>query len=273
MTTSKHPSNGSGTVLGAAVGRGAAAGAATLASLFLVVALMASPAVGDPPGNNGTVKIDGVEMDSVPNNGPHQGGAFTVTFAGYDKGALTATVDFELRPPTLRLTGSQVLVHDTIFIGEDEAGGANDLDAQRTYTLDFNGVIPHLTQGYHVRLTVHAGGSQGSDVKHKLFWIKPGTGPTTTSTTSTTATTSTSTTPTTPSVPTTRGTAASPTTAPAAVLGAVYTPPGGAGIPGTIEELPRTGSSTRTLLALAALLILLGDATLLGLRTRQPGVT
>ena len=28
-------------------------------------------------------------------------------------------------------------------------------------------------QGFHVKLTVHVTGSQGSDAKHKVFWIEP----------------------------------------------------------------------------------------------------
>jgi hypothetical protein len=47
-----------------------------------------------------------------------------------------------------------------------------------------------------VKLTIHAEGSQGADVKHKVFWVEgcEGVGSTTTTTTSTTTTSTTSTT-------------------------------------------------------------------------------
>ncbi len=31
----------------------------------------------------------------------------------------------------------------------------------------------HPQQGYHVKLTIHAPGSQGADTKHKVFWVEP----------------------------------------------------------------------------------------------------
>ncbi len=65
-------------------------------------ALAALPglALADPPGNNGTVKIDGVEFDTHPNNQPHVGCIFQVDFYGYDEGDLDADYTFRLVPPT-----------------------------------------------------------------------------------------------------------------------------------------------------------------------------
>ena len=48
---------------------------------------LARPA--DPPGNNGTVKIDARPFDDAPNNEPHVGCSFQVDFYGYDKGNTT----------------------------------------------------------------------------------------------------------------------------------------------------------------------------------------
>jgi hypothetical protein len=132
-----------------------------------------------PPGNNGTIKVDGVEFDDHPNNEPHVGCTFQIDFYGYDEGDLFATATFELHPPTTSPTGDDLLLHDTdIFIGEDEAGGGTDLDASVTYDLEealaASGATPHPIQGYHVKLTVHAEGSIGADVKHKVFWVKCG---------------------------------------------------------------------------------------------------
>ena len=70
----------------------------------IVVAGLAVPQLAwagpNPPGNNGTVKIDDVPFDDHPNNEPHVGCTFQVDFYGYDEGDLDATVTFEAHPPT-----------------------------------------------------------------------------------------------------------------------------------------------------------------------------
>ena len=84
-----------------------------------------------------------------------------------------------------------MLLTDEVFIGEDPAGGGTDLDASETYDLTaaLAGFEPHPIQGFHVKLTVNAEGSQGADVKHKVFWVTCEKPPPTTSTSSTTSTT------------------------------------------------------------------------------------
>ena len=52
------------------------------------------------PGNNGTVKIDGVEFDTHPDNEPHVGCVFQVDWYGFDEGDLFSHVTFEVHPPT-----------------------------------------------------------------------------------------------------------------------------------------------------------------------------
>ena len=42
----------------------------------------------NPPGNDGTVKIDGLDFDRHPNNEPHVGCTFEVDFYGFDAGDL-----------------------------------------------------------------------------------------------------------------------------------------------------------------------------------------
>ena len=37
--------------------------------------------------------------------------------------------------------------------------------------MDFSGIEPK-PQGFHVKLTINAEGSQGADKKHKVFWVK-----------------------------------------------------------------------------------------------------
>ncbi len=138
-----------------------------LATLFLAAGPLS---FANPPGNNGTVKVDGVPFDDAPNNEPHPGCSFQIDFYGYEDGNLAATLTFEGIPPT----GGGTLATDSISIGQDAAGGGTDLDASRTYDLTaaLSNVQPHLRQGYHVKLTVHADGSIGSDVKHKVFWVQ-----------------------------------------------------------------------------------------------------
>jgi hypothetical protein len=152
---------------------------------LLVAASLAglASAAPNPPGNNGTVKVDDLPFDDHPNNEPHVGCVFQVDFYGYDEGDLDATVSFEAHPPTGPV---QLLLTDTVFIGEDDnSGGGSEagLDASQTYTLDLTGIEPHPNQGVHVKLTVNAEGSQGADVKHKVFWVT-GCAPAPTTTTS-----------------------------------------------------------------------------------------
>jgi hypothetical protein len=134
----------------------------------------AAAAASNPPGNNGTVKIDARPFDTAPGNEPHVGCSFQVDFYGYDQGDLDAQVTFEAHAPTLPPDGGQVLLTDTVFIGEDDSsgGGSEDgLDARQTYWLDLTGIEPHPNQGFHVKLTINAEGSQGADTKHKVFWV------------------------------------------------------------------------------------------------------
>jgi hypothetical protein len=77
-------------------------------------------ASADPPGNNGTVKIDGVDFDDHPDNEPHVGCVFQVDWYGFDAGDLFSHVTFEVHPPT----GSpEVILEDDVFIGEDDNSG------------------------------------------------------------------------------------------------------------------------------------------------------
>jgi LPXTG-motif cell wall-anchored protein len=135
------------------------------------VGLAAPAAAADPPGNNGTVKIDDVVFDDAPDNEPHDGCIFQVDFYGFDEGVLDATVTFQLVPPT---ADDETIEVKNVPIGEDPAGGGTDLDGSATYDLSsaLTGVDPHSQQGWHVKLTVHAEGSIGADTKFKVFWVE-----------------------------------------------------------------------------------------------------
>jgi hypothetical protein len=146
-------------------------GGATAGTAALFAAL-AGPALGqqDPPGNNGTIKVDGADFDDHQDNEPHVGCVFQIDFYNYDEGDLNATVTFEGQPPT----GGGILLTDQVFIGQDPAGGGDDLDASATYDLAeaLAGIEPHPVQGHHIRLTVEAEGSIGDMTKHKVFWVE-----------------------------------------------------------------------------------------------------
>jgi hypothetical protein len=148
-----------------------------LALAALAGAALAAPtftAAANPAGNNGTIKVDRLPFDTSPNNEPHVGCRFQVDWYGYDKGALNSKVTFTVHPPSGRDVD---ILTDTVFMGEDDnSGGGSErgLDAQRTYNLQglLSAFKEHPKQGYHVKLTINADGSQGADTKHKVFWVK-----------------------------------------------------------------------------------------------------
>jgi len=146
--------------------------AGAIALACLLVTGLAGTALADPPGNNGTVKIEGVELVSdQPDNNPHQGCMFTIEFRGFDEGDLNADWTLDAHPPS----GTGTIASGDVFIGEDAAGGANDLDATVLIDLanyDLSAFFEHPEQGFHIKLTVHAEGSIGADTKFKVFWVE-----------------------------------------------------------------------------------------------------
>jgi hypothetical protein len=176
MNTTINPTNAAARARRRRMGAGLTALPVALLALANPVGASSSHTANGPPGNNGTVKIDGKAFDSHPDNEPHVGCAFEVDFYGFDMGDdLDATVTFAVQPPTGK---PHTLVTDTLKIGEDDnSGGGSEagLDASREYDLASSlvGLYPeHPEQGYHVKLTVKADGSQGADTKHKVFWVR-----------------------------------------------------------------------------------------------------
>lgn len=47
-----------------------------------------APASPNPPGNNGTIKVDDLPFDDHPDNEPHVGCTFQADFYGFDEGDL-----------------------------------------------------------------------------------------------------------------------------------------------------------------------------------------
>jgi len=146
-----------------------------LLSLLLSLAVVAPVAAKkNPAGNNGTVKVDGLEFDKHPNNEPHVDCTFEIDFYGFDADVGEAHVIFEAHPPT----GRGHLVTKRVNIGEDDNSGGGseagwDAKVEVNLTEALASYPAHPQQGYHVKLTVHAPGSQGADTKHKVFWVGP----------------------------------------------------------------------------------------------------
>ena len=232
----------------------------------------------NPPGNNGTIKIDALPFDDHPNNEPHVGCIFQIDLYGYDDNDnYYADYSFVLHSPTLSPTGDNGLMTGNVFIGEDAAGGGTDLDASVTIDLSDalaeSGATPHAKQGYHVKLTVNADGSQGADSKHKVFWVQ-GCG----STSSSAPPGGSSQPPGGSSQPPGGSEVPSPSVAGSQLISqAPSEAPGPQPSPGTTilgrrittgpsSVLPFTGGTVSTLLILAGLLVAAGGAMLLGAR-------
>lgn len=132
----------------------------------------------DDPRGSGIVKLDRKPFDDLPNNEPHVGCTFQLDFYNYGEG-VTATYVFELWPPT----GRERLASDSIFVGRDPAGGGTDIDGSATVNLGpallASAATPHQHNGWHVKVTVNAPGSSGSQQKQKVFWVRECAAPTT----------------------------------------------------------------------------------------------
>lgn len=149
--------------------------------LALLMALAAMPAgragaaeetpPGDPPGNNGTVKIerDGPADEDKGNEPIGDGCIIWLEYYGFDQGQ-TANISFSAQPPSG--TG-ELLTDEAVPISEDEAGGGQDKDAVIGYNLTsaVQGLEAHPKQGYHIKLRSDSLEAPGG-AKQKVFWIK-----------------------------------------------------------------------------------------------------
>ena len=75
--------------MGSSAVRVLALSAGTLAGLAAPTAAFAAP--HDPPGNNGTIKVDAAPFDDAPNNEPHVDCVFQIDFYGFDEATSTPT--------------------------------------------------------------------------------------------------------------------------------------------------------------------------------------
>ncbi|HEX5598132.1 MAG TPA: hypothetical protein VFX61_19270 [Micromonosporaceae bacterium] len=150
----------------------AAVGAACLA--FAAPALAAPPGTppADPPGANGTIKIDGQPFDNGNDNEPHVTCNFRVTFSGFDEGQ-RANIVFNIHPPSGN-GGAELLRLDNVLVSDDAAGGGQDRDKVFTFSANqfkLNPYRAHPKQGYHIKLNVDLLETPGRG-KHKVFWLK-----------------------------------------------------------------------------------------------------
>jgi hypothetical protein len=144
---------------------------AAVAAMAGLLVSTTSASAEDPPGNNGTIKLDDIPFDDHPNNEPHVGCVFELDFYGYDEGDYTARTRFVVIPPT----GDNIVIRrGRTFIGGDPAGGGTDLDGSATYNLSnaLQSFMAHPEQGYHIKVIVNAPGSIGDDRKMKVFWVE-----------------------------------------------------------------------------------------------------
>lgn len=124
---------------------------------------------GDPPGNNGTVKIGAVPLDKAPHaNQPHVGCTFSLRFFGFDDDQ-TADITFTGQAPT---KAGVLLTQKGVAISDDPAGGGKDADAVLTYTADQLGLkdVTPAKQGWHVKVAVDVLEAPGG-AKQKVFWL------------------------------------------------------------------------------------------------------
>jgi hypothetical protein len=131
---------------------------------------------GDPPGNNGTVKIDQSDPPDEDRGNEPIGDTcvLSLKFYGFDLNQ-KADITFNAIPPS----GRKVLLVDKgddgtgRLISDDAAGGGQDDDAVITYDLTtaVQGLKANSQRGYHVKLTADVKGTPGG-AKHKVFWIK-----------------------------------------------------------------------------------------------------
>src|SRR5579872_1642932 len=155
----------------------AGVGAITIGSARLASASPGLPRSSAPPGNNGTIKIDGTPLLNPGRgdeaNHPHVTCSLALTFFGYDAAPDTAVVQFSAQPPSGRFTpvaANGSLTNTVHFTG---SGPGNSFDKSVGYTLDVSGLTAQAKQGYHVKVSVEVTYSQGSDDKSKVFWYKP----------------------------------------------------------------------------------------------------
>jgi hypothetical protein len=144
----------------------------------LGVGLAASPAGAQTPGgDNGTVKVDGVELDNAPDQEPHPGCSLDVDFYGFDVQQTSGFVTITLKVPG----EADVVVVDNDEVtldGDDRTGGATEEGFDGSATYDLNEELSAFepqAQGWHLRIDVTVpfpGNEEAAFDKFKVIWAE-----------------------------------------------------------------------------------------------------
>jgi hypothetical protein len=120
-----------------------------------------------PPGNNGTVKVDGVAFDSHPDNEPKPGCSFQIDYTNFDAPTQAFSHSFTIQSGDGNGTVLESLSGNLVA----GAGSFNhDLAAELA------GFDPKEDGYYHIKLDVSLPGVPGGS-KHKVFKVQCGSPP------------------------------------------------------------------------------------------------
>ena len=147
----------------------ASTGIAALSLSIVAPAVALADPPQDPPGNNGTIKIQPYGGSGGAGSSPHPGCDFRLQLFGFDEGQ-TITITFAGQAPTAGAVTAQPLSGSRL-LSDDRAGGGRDVDAH----FDVRGADLGLTgaaakQGFHVKVRVDADDAPGG-AKTKVFWL------------------------------------------------------------------------------------------------------
>jgi len=128
--------------------------------VLVFLALAFAKSAGATPNGNGTIKIDRIPWDEIPDNQPHTGCTFQVDFSNFDP-LEVANITFALIPP---VGDNVILLMDTQHL---DANGAGNF----TYTLSnyLTGYEPQPNQGYHILVEAS---TETVGKKSKVFWVQ-----------------------------------------------------------------------------------------------------
>ncbi|MFC4145244.1 LPXTG cell wall anchor domain-containing protein [Micromonospora mangrovi] len=252
------------------VARAALTAAAATACLAFAAPAMATGNPHNPPGDNGTVKIDGAPFEDKVDNQPHVTCDFELEFFNFDEGQ-KANITLWAQPPSSSPKDKVVWSKTGVLISDDPASGAqNDHDEVIRLSakdLDLTGLTRHPKQGYHIKLDVDLTDGKAFDDKHKVFWLQP---------CESTGSPSPTPTPSTPGgeTPTpTPGGSGNPSQNPSQNPSVNPSgPAGGGGGTGTEGGLPLTGVAA-TSISLTGLALIVGGVVLMALRRRRDRIT
>jgi hypothetical protein len=239
-----------------------AAGLVTAGLVVVVLGSLPGGAATAAPGNNGTVKIENADVDSIDDaneaNHPHVACPFAIRWYGFDEGTQDAVVAFAGQEPSG--TDAVAALEGATALSFTGGAGGDVLNHTEIYRLDTSGLVAQDVQGFHVKVTVTTTSSLGNDTKSKVFWLGPCASPSPSPTPTVSETPSETPTPSesateTPSVLPTELTQ-TPSITPS-VLGVKI-----------VKRLPFTGSPSVRLLAFGASLVLAGAAIAMAGRTR-----